>query len=226
VCQDLGVSKAATSSGDDRRKKGYAKGRVKKREILATAMAMFAEVGYRGTSLREVAARVGLTHTGVLHHYPTKEALLQAVLAYRDEVDREWLGLAETSGLETLQRMVSLVGRNAKRRHLVELSCVLSAESTPVQHPAHDFFASRHRSIVKELTTAYEEVRQAGGLREGLDPRVAAQQFVAVMDGAQLQWLLDEESIDMVEVVRTHLAGQLAVAKEDSPPKSVANPSR
>lgn len=219
------MSKAATPTGDDRRKKGYAKGRVKKREILATAMAMFAEVGYRKTSLREVAARVGLTHTGVLHHYPTKEALLQAVLAYRDEVDREWLGLADTSGLETLQRMVTLVGRNAKRRHLVELFCVLSAESTPVQHPAHDFFASRYRSIVKELTSAYGEVQQAGGLREGIDPRLAAQQLVAVMDGAQLQWLMNEESVDMVEVVRTHLAGQLVATNTvDTPPTSELHP--
>ncbi|MGB7961767.1 MAG: TetR/AcrR family transcriptional regulator [Propionicimonas sp.] len=209
------MSKAATSTGDDRGKKGYPKGRVKKREILAAAMAMFAEAGYRGTSLREVAARVGLTHTGVLHHYPTKEALLQAVLAYRDEIDREWLGLADTSGLETLQRMVTLVGRNAKRRHLVELFCVLSAESTPIAHPAHDFFATRYRSIVKELTTAYEEVHEAGGLREGLDPQVAAQQFVAVMDGAQLQWLLDEASIDMVELVRASLAGQLGVSNAE-----------
>ena len=129
--------------------------------------------------------------------------------------------------VETLQRMVSLVGRNAKRRHLVELFCVLSAESTPIQHSAHEFFASRHRSIVKELTTAYDQVRQAGGLREGVDPRVAAQQFVAVMDGAQLQWLLNEESIDMVEVVRSHLASQLAVTNvADSPPKSVVNPPR
>lgn len=213
------MSKGDTSRGEVRGKKGYAKGRVKKREILAAAMAMFAEVGYRGTSLREVAARVGLTHTGVLHHYPTKEALLQAVLAYRDEVDREWLGLAETSGLETLQRMVTLVGRNTKRRHMVELFCVLSAESAPVQHAAHEFFASRYRGIVKELTAAYDEVQQAGGLREGLDSRVAAQQLVAVMDGAQLQWLLDEASIDMVEVVRSHLAGQLVLPTGDDPPQ-------
>ncbi|MFZ1284203.1 MAG: TetR/AcrR family transcriptional regulator [Propionicimonas sp.] len=205
------MSKAANSTGDDRGKKGYAKGRVKKREILSTAMTLFGEVGYRGTSLREVAARVGLTHTGVLHHYPTKEALLQAVLAYRDEVDAEWLGLGETTGVETLQRLLALVGRNAKRRHLVELFCVLAAESTPASHPSHDYFVSRYRTLIKELTVAFEEAGKAGKLRKGLDPRVAAQQFVAVMDGAQIQWLLNADSIDMVEVVRSHLAGQVTL---------------
>ena len=51
---------------------GYAKGRAKLRDILDQATALFGEAGYRGTSLREIAARCGISHPGLLHHFPTK----------------------------------------------------------------------------------------------------------------------------------------------------------
>ena len=48
---------------------------------------MIAERGYRGATLAAVADRVGLTQQGLMHHFPTKEALLVAVLAARDQWD-------------------------------------------------------------------------------------------------------------------------------------------
>ena len=48
--------------------------------ILATAAALFAENGYRGTPLATIAAAVDLTQQGVLHYFPSKEALLLALL--------------------------------------------------------------------------------------------------------------------------------------------------
>src|SRR5690349_23420538 len=93
---------------------GYAKGRAKRRDILDQAMALFGEVGYRGASLREIAARCGLSHPGLLYHFPTKEALLLAVLGHRDEVDGA--RLPGTGGVDTLRRVLDLVAYNATRR--------------------------------------------------------------------------------------------------------------
>nr|MYU47886.1 TetR family transcriptional regulator [Streptomyces sp. SID7803] len=76
-------------TGGERR--GYAKGRAKREEILDQAMAMFGEAGYRGASLRVIATRCGISHPGLLHHFPTKESLLLAVLEHRDAVDDQWL---------------------------------------------------------------------------------------------------------------------------------------
>ena len=63
------------------------RGAVTREHILATATAMFGESGYRGASLRDIAARCGLTHPGLLYHFPTKAGLLEAVLQRRDESD-------------------------------------------------------------------------------------------------------------------------------------------
>ncbi|MFD3842417.1 TetR/AcrR family transcriptional regulator [Streptomyces sp. NPDC058642] len=56
-------------------------------EIVRAALEVIAERGYRGASLAAVAERVGLTQQGLLHHFPTKEARLVAVLKERDQWD-------------------------------------------------------------------------------------------------------------------------------------------
>ena len=190
---------------------GYAKGRAKRREIIEQAMSIFGEVGYRGASLREVAARCGISHTGLLHHFPTKVALLQAVLEHRDREDLALLTAGDSTGLDGLRRIADLVRLNATRRGIVELFCVLAAEATSAEHPAHTYFVERYRGSVVVTTGAYRQAREAGALRQAVDPDVAARQLIALMDGLQLQWLLDDGVTDMETIVRAHLQAQLLV---------------
>jgi AcrR family transcriptional regulator len=191
--------------------RGYAKGRAKRREIIDQAMAMFGEVGYRGASLREIAARCGISHPGLLHHFPTKEALLLAVLEHRDDADIEWLETGSEDGVATLRHLVELVAVNTTRRGIVELYTVLSAEATSADHPAHAYFQDRYRRAVRTAGVAYERAAAAGALRDGVDPAAAGRQLIALMDGMQVQWLLDDAGTDMAGVVRAHVQDHLTV---------------
>lgn len=190
---------------------GYAKGRARRAELIEHATAMFGEVGYRGASLREIAARCGISHPGLLHHFATKESLLQAVLEHRDADDLAWLAGAGPDPVDALRRMVELAARNATRRGIVELFTVVAAEATSAEHPAHDYFVRRYEASRTATRQAYERARDAGALRADVDPGLAAHQLVAVMDGLQLQWLLDDGATDMVAAVRAHLQAQLVV---------------
>ena len=71
----------------------YAKGVAKRDEILTTALEVIARNGYRKTSIRDLAAEVGLSQTGLLHYFGTKEELFAEVLRKRDEIDGADLGL-------------------------------------------------------------------------------------------------------------------------------------
>ena len=48
-------------------------------EIVEAAAALFAQHGYEGTSVQRIADAVGYSKTGLLHRFPSKEALLDAV---------------------------------------------------------------------------------------------------------------------------------------------------
>lgn len=49
-------------------------------EIIDRAAALFARHGFKETSVQRIADAVGYSKTGLLHHYPTKEALQAAVI--------------------------------------------------------------------------------------------------------------------------------------------------
>ncbi len=57
--------------------------------ILEAALRLFATDGYKTSTVRDLAAEVGLTSAALYHHFPSKEACLEALVApYLDAVDR------------------------------------------------------------------------------------------------------------------------------------------
>jgi len=59
---------------------GARKGQRTAQRILDAAEALFAERGYAGTTLRDVAESVGLRTPSLYNHFPSKESLYEAVL--------------------------------------------------------------------------------------------------------------------------------------------------
>ncbi len=66
-----------------------------KSRILDEALVMFAENGYKGTNLRELAARLGLSKSALYKHYESKEAIWNALLDRMEAYYGERFGSVE-----------------------------------------------------------------------------------------------------------------------------------
>ncbi|GAB4085815.1 TetR/AcrR family transcriptional regulator [Myceligenerans cantabricum] len=163
-------------------------------------MATFGARGYNKGPLTEIADQVGMTHAGVLHHFGSKDQLLLEVLRYRDESDvKDLAGQHIPDGIDLFRHLVRTALLNAQRAGLVQAYVVLSAESVTEGHPARDWFVGRYRTLRREAGEAFRVVCEERGIDEPDTVSRAATSILAVMDGLQVQWLLDPEQVDLAE---------------------------
>lgn len=171
---------------------------VRRREILDAATEIFGSKGFASGTLGEIADQVGMTHAGILHHFGSKDHLLLEVLQHRDESDVE--GFAEKhipDGLELFRHLVRTAFANAARPGIVQAYVVLSAESVTAGHPGREYFERRYRTLREEITHAFEVVCAQAGVTAPETIADASAAILAVMDGLQVQWMLDPTSIDL-----------------------------
>ncbi|MDX6361590.1 MAG: hypothetical protein QOC85_593 [Streptomyces sp.] len=128
-----------------------------RRAIMRSAADLFAELGYRNTSLRAVAAEAGCDPALIAHYFASKEALYDAVVVETvrpAEVFREAIGRRDPEAAEWLLRhAVTDWGDPVQRRRILG-----------VLRSALDLPAARERlsqSLVPEGIARVDEIRLA-----------------------------------------------------------------
>ncbi|GAB2620052.1 TetR/AcrR family transcriptional regulator [Pseudactinotalea suaedae] len=212
-----------------RRDRRLVRGEIRRDKILAIAVEVFGTQGFRGGSLREIAQRVGISEAGLLHHFGSKAGLLAAVLAERDRIDAERRVEAEAAGTSLVDGMRALVRRNAATPGLVGLHVIVSAEATEPGHPAHELYRERYRGLRAQDREGFRALVEKGLLRQDIDPDKIGLICSAVMDGLQLQWLLDPENVDLPDLFDHFLSllegGAAPVAAGDTDARGATDPS-
>ncbi|MGH8954581.1 MAG: TetR/AcrR family transcriptional regulator [Microbacterium sp.] len=181
----------------------YPKGLAKREEILESALKIVAERGYNRATIRELAEAAGLSKTGLLHHFGTKEELFAEILRRRDQADEAHIAQATAAGLDP--KISDLPRLSSGVPGLVQLYTRFSAEASDPEHTAHEYFRSRYEQARERSLAVLERFRAEGRLPESVDPARAATSLVALLDGLQIQWLYDP-SIDMGEEVAFFLS--------------------
>lgn len=170
----------------------------RRKDILKAAAEVFGAKGFNKGPLTEIAEQVGMTHAGILHHFGSKDHLLLEVLSYRDKADVEGLeGKHIPDGPELFRHLIETVYRNEKRPGLVQAYAVLSAESVTDDNPGREYFEGRYVTLRSEITAAFEVMCAERGVRDEDKIKQAATSILAVMDGLQVQWLLDPTKVEL-----------------------------
>lgn len=174
-------------------------------------MAIFAAHGYRNGSLAEIADDVGMTRAGVLHHFGSKEQLLVEVLEYRDQADVEDLeGHHVPAGKEMLKHLIRTAAQNQERPGIVQTYAVLSAEAVTTDHPAREWFRSRYAGLRSMIYNALKDTLPPDTAVPDTEIDAVTTAIIGMMDGLQVQWLLDPTEVDMPTAVELIIESVLA----------------
>lgn len=169
----------------------YAKGAAKREEILERAVEAFGRVGYHATSMRELAAACNLSQAGLLHHFPNKESLLIAIVDMREQRQLDFRSVEDLSPKNSKDRYLKRVEMNQQEISLTRLWANLVGEATDPDHPAHEYFKNRYKRSRASFELVLAEMN--GRTKPNREDKLKAQIFIAMWDGLQNQWLIDED---------------------------------
>ena len=142
-----------------------------KTRVLDAALVSFGTTGYDGTSLDDLAGRLGLRKQTILYHFGSKRGLLDAVV---DRSADELVGtleaavLTSATGFARIESVVRSVFRLALRRP--ELLGLLREVSRPGSGTAERL--SQHVEPAVERAVVFLEIEMAAGRLRPTDARL------------------------------------------------------
>ncbi len=169
--------------------------------IVRSALAVFAHYGYTKTTLQAVAERVGLTRTGLLHHFGSKEGLFLAVIEEgRRRAERRAKQTAAGRGLDGIRGLRGALGTGDKTGDEagdegVHVKFVQTLQGEALHEDAPEYLVASVRSRLSQIrnhvTMCLEQARRDGEIGD-VDIPALATMIAGTMNGLQVQWLLDE----------------------------------
>ena len=141
--------------------------------VLSTAVQVFNERGYDGTSMEDLAQRLGIAKSGIYHHVSSKEEILRLSLdramdglfAVADDVGR-----SDAPAIERLELLVR-GSVDVLRRELPHVTLLLRVRgNTDVERKA----LQRRREFDRYVAGLVRRAQRDGDLRSDLDPTTTA----------------------------------------------------
>ncbi|CAN3702521.1 MULTISPECIES: TetR/AcrR family transcriptional regulator [unclassified Microbacterium] len=192
-----------------------ARGDARRSAILETAVEMIAQHGSRGVSLGDIAKAAGVSKTGLLHHFPTKDALLNAALDLRDAVDRHVNPSTDVVGLDVFSEVEEIFTQWLERPATLGLFTGLLAENLNVGDPLHERLVARAERVHTNLVSALRAGVERGDIRHDADVEAVAYTIVAFVNGLETYWQLDARIplLDMVSSWRSAMVASIAAPR-------------
>jgi AcrR family transcriptional regulator len=186
--------------------------RLVEREILERAAELFAERGFAGTTVQDIADALGMSRPALYYYVKSKEVILEQLV--------ENLSINDATVLETIRRRRA--GDPVEKLREMARHLATNAGSNPYQtqilaqskHHLPERIAARdreaERSILQSLMSVLEQGMRRGQFRQ-LDCRTAALAIVGMC--IWTAWWIDESPLDQLtaQIADQALASVLAI---------------
>lgn len=191
----------------------FARAAATRQAIVAAAAALFCEQGYRFVSLREIAARAGISHPALLKHFSGREELLAEVVRRFDagpggagRTGDQGAAGADPAKAPGELRFDAEARRQEATPGYVPFFAALVGEASVRTHPAHDQVRERLAALVERRRAALADALAAGALAEGRDPLGEAIRLTAAWAGLQMLEQYLPGRVDAVGALAGHQA--------------------
>ena len=166
--------------------------------LLDAAEAVVVRQGIANLTLDAVAAEAGMSKGGLLHHFPTKDRLVEALVTRSAD---NW----RACYMEAYERTSEGPGRMA--RALLD-HCLSDAQcwTGELQRSSSACFAAlaQNPSLIEPMRAVYSDLHRRVA-EDGLPPGVG-EAVAAAIDGLWLYWVLGLASVNQDLVVRVRIA--------------------
>jgi len=161
-------------------------GEERRHQIVAVAVSLFSDRGFRGTTTKEIAQAAGISEAMVFRHFATKEELYAAILDHK---------ACSSGGTFELEQMIGdAVKRKDDRAVFEELArgALQYHEEDPEfqrlllfsaleKHELAQMFFDRFVLSVYEFLGTYIRQRQQEGAFIEMDPAVVVRSFIGML---------------------------------------------
>ncbi len=153
----------------------------RRQAILDAALDAFAERGFKGSSVREIARAVGVNEATLYHYFPSKAAILDALIDQLLEGREALYEVADDARQTLAEALHSLIARTIeimredKERKFL---CLLMIEGPRLAVMGRYPFLRVFHEGGERLTQVFEKLMASGRMRR-TNPQVVALQFLA-----------------------------------------------
>jgi TetR/AcrR family transcriptional regulator len=166
----------------------------RKRQIVEIALALVAEHGADAVSAQLIANTIGLSQPAVFRHFPTKEALWTAVIAWLQDRLADVRSQARGNQhhpppIWVLRRM--FLGHVELIIRYPGLAKVVFSDHIRHQYPRlHEQFQTLHRQYEREVIALLEDAARRSVLPSATDLQAAAMLFFCAIQGLAFQFAI------------------------------------
>ena len=149
--------------------------------LIASAAALFAAKGFKGTTTKEIARAAGVSEALVFKYFPTKRALYAAILAEKAPLSELLSSVEQLAGKRDDYGVFSLIAGYRIRPGADPTMLRLLLFSALEGHELADMFFGKQHRVFYDYLAGYIQVRIDEGAFRELDPLLAARAFIGMV---------------------------------------------